>query len=159
MKKVVGDNEISKIKSKNIVLVGGCFDIIHPGHLKFLELSKQQGKTLVVLLESDERIRELKGNDRPVNSQTRRAKNLANLRFVDYVVLLNSSTSSEYYYNLVKLLEPDIIAVTAEDPLLSVKKAQAKMVSGKVVEVMKRDIRHSSTELIKTKKTINERNT
>lgn len=152
MKKVVGDNEISKIKSKNIVLVGGCFDIIHPGHLKFLELSKQQGKTLVVLLESDERIRELKGNDRPVNSQTRRAKNLANLRFVDYVVLLNSSTSSEYYYNLVKLLEPDIIAVTAEDPLLSVKKAQAKMVSGKVVEVMKRDIRQSSTELIKTKK-------
>ena len=105
-----------------------------------------------MLLESDERIRELKGNDRPVNSQTRRAKNLANLRFVDYVVLLNSSTSSEYYYNLVKLLEPDIIAVTAEDPLLSVKKAQAKMVSGKVVEVMKRDIRHSSTELIKTKK-------
>ncbi len=151
MKKVVDDNEITKIKSKNIVLVGGCFDIIHPGHLKFLELSKQQGKTLVVLLESDERIKQLKGNDRPVNPQTLRAKNLANLRFVDYVVLLSSSTSSEYYYNLVKLLEPDIIAVTAGDPLLSVKKAQAKTVSGKVVEVMKRDSRHSSTELIKTK--------
>lgn len=149
MKKLIDENKLSKIKTNGIVLVGGCFDIIHPAHLTFLELSKSLGNKLIVLLESDERIKQLKGEGRPVNKQLVRGKNLANLPFVDYVVNLKSQTSPEYYYNLVKLIEPDIIAVTSGDPLLSVKQDQAKKVSGKVVEVMKRDSRHSSTELIK----------
>lgn len=149
MRKIVEDIEISNLKTKGVVLVGGCFDIIHKGHHKFLELSKKQGDTLIVLLESDERIRQLKGEKRPVNSQDERAKNLSKLDSVDFVVLLKSPTSPQYYYNLVKSLEPDIIAVTSGDPLLSVKKDQAKMVSAKVIEVMKRDTRHSSTSLIK----------
>ncbi len=151
MKKIITDHELANFKAEGIVLVGGCFDIIHPAHLKFLELSKKQGKNLVVLLESDERIKQLKGEKRPVNNQYVRAQNLTNLPFVDYVVLLSPPPSSEYYYNLVKSLEPDIIAVTSGDPLIAIKNEQAKMVSAKVVEVMKRDTRHSSTDLIEKK--------
>ena len=150
MKKIISDKKLKNFKADGIVLVGGCFDIIHPAHLKFLELSKKQGKNLVVLLESDERIKQLKGEERPVNNQYVRAQNLAIIPSVDYVVLLSPTSSSEYYYNLVKSLEPDIIAVTSGDPLFSIKKEQAEMVSGKIVEVMKRDNRHSSTDLIKT---------
>lgn len=152
MTKILNVAEISTIKRGGVVLVGGCFDVIHPAHRKFLKLSKQQGKILVVLLENDESIRKLKGEKRPLNNQITRAENLSAFTFIDYVVLLDTPTSSQYYYNLVKLIQPDIIAVTKEDPLLSVKKDQANMVSGKVVEVMERDSRHSSTSLIKKTK-------
>lgn len=152
MTKILKDTEISVIINSGIVLVGGCFDVIHPAHQKFLRLSKEQGKILVVLLESDENIKKLKGAKRPLNNQFTRAENLSALSFVDYIVLLTTPTSSQYYYNLVKLLQPDIIAVTKGDPLLSVKREQAKMVSGKVIEVMERDTMHSSTALIKKTK-------
>ncbi len=153
MNKILKDTEIAKLSKLNkIVLVGGCFDVIHPAHKEFLEKSKQQGDFLVVLLESDENIKKLKGKDRPLNNQNTRAENLSILPFVDHIILLKMPASSQYYYNLVNLLEPDIIAVTHNDPLLSVKKDQAKMVNGKVVEVMKRDTKHSSTSLIKKTK-------
>lgn len=149
MHKILRDTEIETIKGKKIVLVGGCFDILHPAHNKFLKLSKQEGDFLVVLLESDENIKKLKGKTRPVNNQYTRAQNLSNSDNVDYVILLTTPNSSEYYYNLVKSLRPDIIAVTKGDPLITVKKDQAKLVGGKVVEVMERNLKHSSTELIK----------
>lgn len=148
MSKILQDSEIEKAKSNGTVLVGGCFDVLHPGHLEFLKLSKSKGNNLVVLLESDENVRKMKGEKRPLNNQLVRAENISNIQFVDAVILLKKPESSQYYYNLVKLLEPDIIAVTSLDPLIKVKKDQAKMVGGKVVEVMKRDLRYSTTKMV-----------
>lgn len=148
MKKIIKGKDIGKIKSRGTVLVGGCFDLLHSGHLEFLRLSKEKGEKLTVLLESDERIKNLKGKNRPLNNQIVRAKNLAKIEHVDFIVLLPSQIDSEYYYNLVKLLEPDIIAVTRGDPLTEVKKDQAKMVSAEVIEVMERDYKYSTSSLI-----------
>ena len=148
MNRILKDLEIKKITNKKIVLVGGCFDILHPSHHEFLKRAKQLGNILVVLLESDENIRKLKGKGRPVNNQFTRAQNLSNSDNVDHVILLSTPNSSGYYYNLVKSLRPDIIAVTKGDPFIKVKKDQAKLVGGKVVEVMERNLQHSSTELI-----------
>ena len=145
---ILDDDSLLPFPSKGVVLVGGCFDIIHAAHIKFLRLSKEQGKILVVLLESDANIRKLKGKNRPLNNQNTRAENLSKIEYVDYIILLKKPTSSDYYYNLVKLIQPDIIAVTSGDPLISVKKIQAEEVSGRVVEVMTRDKNHSSTLLI-----------
>jgi len=149
MTKIINDNNFSSIPKEGVVLVGGCFDIIHTAHLKFLRLSKEQGMILTVLLESDENIKKLKGKDRPVNNQITRAENLSKLESVDYIILLKKPTSSNYYENIVKSIQPDIIAVTKGDPLLSVKKLQAEEVNGKVIEVMERNNEFSSTKLIK----------
>ncbi len=148
MTKIFNDDDLSSIPKEGVVLAGGCFDIIHAAHNKFLKLSKQKGQFLALLLESDENIKQMKGKNRPVNSQITRAKNLSKLGSVDYIILLKKPTSSNYYENIVKSIQPDIIAVTKEDPLLSTKKLQAEMVGGNVVEVMERNKEFSSTKIL-----------
>ena len=150
---VLKDTEIKKIaKEKNIVLVGGCFDILHPAHIEFLKRAKEKGDLLVLFLESDENVKRLKGKKRPLYNQNTRAVNLSNLSVVDYVILLKTPDSPQYYYNLVNLLHPAIIAVTKGDPLIDVKIKQAEEVNGKVEIVMERDKGHSSTALAMHKK-------
>lgn len=148
---IISDNDLDKIASNNIVLAGGCFDILHPAHLEFMKKAKAEGDKLVILLESDQNIRNLKGKSRPLNNQITRAENLSKTNIPDFIVLLQMPTSSKYYYNIVKLLRPAIIAVTKGDPLLEVKKEQSKSVGGKVVEVMNRNAEHSTSKLIKQK--------
>ena len=148
MTKIITDKEISKIKDKKIILVGGCFDVIHPAHVKFLNESKKLGNSLVVFLESDANIKKIKGEKRPINKLHIRAENLAKLLIADTIILLDIPGSSDYYYNLVKRVHPAIIAITKGDPLTDTKKEQAKLVGGKVVVVMERDTKHSTTTLI-----------
>lgn len=140
-----------KQRGNKIVLVGGCFDVLHDAHTVFLEKAKQQGDVLVLLLESDENIKRLKGKDRPVNNIEKRALALEALVFIDLIVKLPSKVSDDYYMNLTKLISPDIIAITKNDPLTFIKKVQAERVGGKVVEVMERDENFSSTKLINKK--------
>lgn len=147
MTKILKDTDVNLIKEKNIVLVGGCFDILHKGHVEFLNKSKQLGDTLVVLLENDSNVKKLKGKGRPINNQDTRSSNLTQLESIDYVVLLRTPDSFNYYYNLVNLLKPDIIAITKGDPLIEIKRDQARVVGARVVEVMERNTQHSSTQL------------
>lgn len=148
MTKILTDSNFADIPKEGVVLAGGCFDVIHLAHIKFLKLAKEKGQFLVLLLESDENIRQMKGKYRPVNNQITRAENLSKLETVDYIILLKKPTSSNYYENIVKSIQPDIIAVTKGDPMLSVKKLQAEEVNGKVIEVMERNKEFSSTKLI-----------
>lgn len=152
MGKIVRDNELQTITGEKKVIVGGCFDILHPGHFEFLRRAKAEGDTLIIFLESDENIMRLKGKGHPINSQFVRAQNLVEATRVDYVLLLKTPDSDEYYYNLVKLTRPAIIAVTENDPFIEVKKDQVGLVGGKVVSVMPRDTRYSSSALIQKKK-------
>lgn len=145
---IISDDQVAKILSPGLVLVGGCFDVLHDAHLEYLKKAKQHGQKLVVLLESDENIKKLKGKNRPLNNQITRAENLSKIKEVDEIILLKNPKTSTYYYNLVKLIRPDIIAITKGDPLTDIKKEQAKMVGGRVVEVIKRDPHYSSTKLI-----------
>lgn len=137
-----------KIRNKKIILIGGCFDVIHDAHLKFLKKAKEEGNILVLLLESDENIKNLKGENRPLNNFSRRAKNLESLGFIDIIVQLSPKVSDKYYYNLTKLIQPDIIALTKDDPLIKKKKEQADMAGGVVKQIMNRDKNSSSTKLI-----------
>lgn len=151
MTKIIKDTNIEKPAGKKVVLAGGCFDIIHQGHVEFLTRTKALGDILVIFLESDKNIKKIKGKERPLNKQDVRAENLSKLEIVDYIIMLKTPDTSRYYYNLVKYLEPDIIAVTAGDPYLEDKKEQAESVGGKVVEVMKRDKKYSTTQMIERK--------
>jgi D-beta-D-heptose 7-phosphate kinase/D-beta-D-heptose 1-phosphate adenosyltransferase len=90
---------------KRIVFTNGCFDVLHRGHLEYLEQSRALGDVLIVGVNSDSSVRRLKGAGRPVNGETDRARVLAGLRCVDYVVLFNEDTPWE----LIQELRPDVL--------------------------------------------------
>ena len=90
---------------KKVVFTNGCFDILHFGHIKYLEKARNLGDLLVVGLNSDESVKRLKGNSRPINKAYERACLLASLYFVDFVVIFDEDTPLE----LIKALKPDIL--------------------------------------------------
>ncbi|HIQ47939.1 MAG TPA: D-glycero-beta-D-manno-heptose-7-phosphate kinase [Sulfurovum sp.] len=94
-----------KKRGKKIVFTNGCFDILHVGHVKYLEEAKSYGDVLILGLNSDESVRRLKGPTRPVNTEDDRAYILASLEAVDYVVKFYEDTP----YELIKALQPHIL--------------------------------------------------
>ena len=94
-----------KNKDKKIIFTNGCFDILHIGHIKYLEKSKSFGDILILGLNSDDSIRRLKGKNRPINTQTDRAYILASLEVVDYLVIFDEDTP----FDLIKLIKPDVL--------------------------------------------------
>lgn len=136
-------------QNKSIVLSGGCFDILHVAHVKFLENAKKQGNILFVLLESDDNVRKLKGKNRPINSLKNRAIVLSSLSSVDYVVQLPNLKNDTDYDRVVSQIRPSIIAITAKDPNIVHKIRQAKQINGKVVRVLQRISDQSTTRLAK----------
>lgn len=124
--------DILKKGHKKIVLTGGCFDILHIGHIKFLEEAKKVGAFLMVLLESDENVKKLKGKNRPLFSQKERAQVLSSLSSIDHIILLPPMGNDQDYNQVISQLKPDVIAVTENDPLLAKKRQLAEMVGGKI---------------------------
>lgn len=119
------------------VLVGGCFDFIHFGHISFLKQAKTYGDSLVVALESDENVKRAKGETRPIHSQDKRKIMLESLSFVDEVISLPPMRTDEEYANLVKDVHPAVIAVTEGDPIMDKKKSQANKVGATLVVIPK----------------------
>ncbi|MHB1661628.1 MAG: D-glycero-beta-D-manno-heptose 1-phosphate adenylyltransferase, partial [bacterium] len=109
--KIIEFNEIKKEiselrkESKKIVFTNGCFDIIHAGHVGYLNKAKALGDILVVGINSDKSVKRLKGESRPVINEKDRAYILANLKPVDYVVIFDEDTP----YILIKEIIPDIL--------------------------------------------------
>jgi FAD synthetase len=130
---------LSRERKGTIVLTGGCFDILHIGHVRFLSEAKEMGDYLVVLLENDKKVKKLKGKNRPVFIQKERAEMLSALGSVDLVVLLPTMENDSDYLNLIRKIKPDIIAVTENDPHIEKKKGQAKKIGGelKVISLIK----------------------
>lgn len=126
------------------VLVGGCFDILHYGHIHFLKNAKKLGDYLIIALESDANIRKLKGETRPIHNQNQRCETLEALSFVDQVIVLKEAMKDEDYKNLIQIIKPNIIAVTAGDPILEKKQNHAKSVKAVVVEIDKIEVPSTS---------------
>ncbi|MCE7003699.1 D-glycero-beta-D-manno-heptose 1-phosphate adenylyltransferase [Kibdelosporangium philippinense] len=89
-----------------IVFTNGCFDVLHRGHVTYLEQAKQRGDVLIVALNDDASVTRLKGSDRPVNTVADRAAVLAGLSCVDYVVQFTEDTPAR----LIELIKPDVYA-------------------------------------------------
>lgn len=86
--------------------VNGTFDILHPGHITLLNTARCYGSYLIVAIDSDRRVRELKGKDRPVNNETVRKIMLSNLKAVDIVVVFDTD---EELMDILKLYKPDVM--------------------------------------------------
>lgn len=129
-------NELKvQLGQKRIALVGGCFDIFHYGHLHFLREAKREGDVLVVLLESDEFIR-LRKRKEPFHTQNQRAEILAELKVVDYIVLLPFLKNPDKEYGeIVEVLKPTIIPITKGDIHHDKKMLLAKRVGARLIEI------------------------
>ena len=99
--------EFKEVRNKlsDVVFTNGCFDILHRGHIEYLNQAKSLGKYLIIGLNSDTSVKKLKGEDRPVNNETDRAFVLGNLKCVDAVVIFGEDTP----YDLIKCVKPDFL--------------------------------------------------
>ncbi|MCD6539443.1 MAG: D-glycero-beta-D-manno-heptose 1-phosphate adenylyltransferase [Candidatus Omnitrophica bacterium] len=94
-----------KKKKKKIVFTNGCFDLIHPGHIKLLSSAKKQGEVLILGLNSDSSIRKIKGEKRPILKEKERIEILSAITYIDYIVVFKEETP----FKLVKIIKPDVL--------------------------------------------------
>jgi D-beta-D-heptose 7-phosphate kinase/D-beta-D-heptose 1-phosphate adenosyltransferase len=94
-----------KERGKKIIFTNGCFDLLHAGHIRYLEKAKEFGDILIVGLNSNNSVSLIKGNERPINDENDRAYILAALESVDYVVIFDEETP----YDLIKIIQPNIL--------------------------------------------------
>ena len=108
--KLIERQEIPELRKKwqeqglRVVFTNGCFDILHAGHVRYLQAARELGDCLVLGLNSDESVRRLKGESRPINSEEDRAEVLAALAAIDHVVIFGEQTAEE----LVREIHPAI---------------------------------------------------
>ncbi len=102
LKKIVS---LAKGTGKTVVFTNGCFDLIHGGHIEFLQKAREKGDLLVVGLNSDRSVKSIKGEGRPIKSEKERANIISALRYVDYITIFDESTPED----LIREVRPDIL--------------------------------------------------
>ncbi|MBQ9312735.1 MAG: D-glycero-beta-D-manno-heptose 1-phosphate adenylyltransferase [Bacteroidales bacterium] len=99
-----------KMKGKKIVFTNGCFDLLHKGHIDYLSKARELGDVLILGLNTDNSIKRIKGETRPIQDEDSRAFILASLVCVDYVVMFEEDTP----YNLINAIKPDVLVKGAD---------------------------------------------
>jgi len=143
------DHSIDAITSdkqcdKKIVFTNGCFDILHVGHIRYLSEARSLGDILVVGINSDDSVRNLKGPSRPINSLSDRALLLSELVCVDYVVSFKEQTPLK----LIKMIMPDILVKGGDYTLDTIVGSSEVIDAGGKVELLKFHDGYSSTNYI-----------
>lgn len=118
---------------KTIVTTNGCFDILHVGHVRYLEETKKFGDILIVALNSDKSVRRLKGEGRPINNENDRAEVLNGLKSVDYVVLFDEDSPAD----LLAEIKPDVHTKGADYTVETLPEAKIIMENGGRLEFIK----------------------
>lgn len=138
---------ISNIKSQNkkLVFTNGCFDIIHVGHVRYLNMAKSYGDILIVGLNSDDSIKRIKGSKRPIIPQDQRAYVLSQLKPVDIVCIFDEDSP----YNLIKTIKPDVLIKGADWDIKNIVGADIVLSSGGDVKTIKFDYDTSTSKIIK----------
>jgi D-beta-D-heptose 1-phosphate adenylyltransferase (EC 2.7.7.-) len=133
-----------KSQNKKIVFTNGCFDIIHAGHVKYLNIAKTYGDILIVGLNSDNSIKRIKGDKRPIVPQEQRAYVLSQLKPVDMVVIFEEDTP----YNLIKAIKPDVLIKGADWNIENIVGADIVLSNGGSVNTIKFDYDTSTSKII-----------
>jgi rfaE bifunctional protein nucleotidyltransferase chain/domain len=107
------ERERLRREGKRVVFTNGCFDLLHPGHVRYLKEARALGDALVVALNSDRSVRALKGEARPILNQQERAEVMAALESVDYVIIFDEETPRE----LIASLLPDVLVKGGDWPI------------------------------------------
>jgi D-glycero-beta-D-manno-heptose 1-phosphate adenylyltransferase len=143
---IVALTRVEREAGKTVVLTNGCFDLLHAGHIRYLAGAKALGDFLVVGINSDRQVGELKGDGRPFIPEDERAEIIASLRFVDAVTIFDEPTVNE----LIDAIRPDIHAKGTDYTTDSVPERERVLSYGGRVAIVGDPKDHSSTELIAT---------
>ena len=137
---------INRIKAerKKIVFTNGCFDLLHVGHIRYLAQAKKLGDFLIIGLNSDSSVKELKGKDRPINSFDDRATLLSAIESVDLVIMFEEQTPE----NLIKDIVPDILVKGGDYNIEDIVGYQTVMQNGGQVKTLSFYDGYSSTNYI-----------
>lgn len=130
--------------SKRIVFTNGCFDLLHLGHIETLRKSRSFGDCLIVGLNSDSSVKQLKGDSRPIQDQYTRAMVLASLLFVDYVVIFDEETP----LSLIHKIQPDVLVKGGDYTIDKIVGADYVLQNGGQVEIIDILPGHSTTNTI-----------
>jgi rfaE bifunctional protein nucleotidyltransferase chain/domain len=133
-----------KLKDDVVVFTNGCFDLLHKGHFEYLAKAASLGDRVVVALNSDQSVKALKGENRPVNDQDARALALASLHLTDAVVLFDENTPEE----LIKLVEPDFLVKGGDWKKEDIVGADFVEANGGKVETIELTEGYSTTDII-----------
>jgi rfaE bifunctional protein nucleotidyltransferase chain/domain len=136
--------ETARRQGQRIIFANGCFDILHAGHVRYLEAAKALGDLLIVAVNSDEQARRLKGETRPFLPQNQRAELVSSLEAVDLVTIFNEPTVTE----LLLALKPDIHAKGTDYTEETVPERDVVRSFGGRVAIVGDPKDHSSTEMI-----------
>jgi D-glycero-beta-D-manno-heptose 1-phosphate adenylyltransferase len=127
-----------------IVLANGCFDLLHVGHVRYLEAAKEVGDILIVGVNSDEQVKRLKGANRPYQTERERAELIAALRVVDYVTIFPEPTVE----GLIRAIRPDFHAKGTDYTVDSVPEREIVRECGGTVVIVGDAKNHSTTSLL-----------
>ena len=129
---------------KTVVTTNGCFDILHVGHVRYLQKTKSFADYSIVLLNSDKSVKSIKGPDRPINNEKDRAEVLCALSCVDYVVLFDEDSPA----NLLDEIKPDVYTKGADDTMETLPEADIMRKNNTRVEFITFVEGKSTTETI-----------
>ena len=140
------DDLLKKLKQegKTVVTTNGCFDILHVGHVRYLEKAKSFGDVLIVALNSDKSVKSIKGESRPINNELDRAEVLSGLKSVDYVVLFDEDSPID----LLLQIKPDVHTKGADYTIESLPEAKGIMDAGGRIEFISFVEGKSTTSII-----------
>ena len=131
-------------EGKTIVTTNGCFDILHVGHVRYLEKTKSFADVLIVALNSDKSVKSIKGDNRPINNENDRAEVLSGLKSVDYVVLFDEDSPIE----LLLQIKPDVYTKGADYTVETLPEAKPIMEAGGRIEFISFVEGKSTTSII-----------
>ncbi|MBR1421734.1 MAG: D-glycero-beta-D-manno-heptose 1-phosphate adenylyltransferase [Selenomonadaceae bacterium] len=138
-------SEILHRGGKKIVFTNGCFDILHAGHVRYLKAARSLGDVLILGLNSDQSVKKLKGEDRPINSEDDRLEVIDALEYVDFVVIFDESTAE----NLVSEIKPDIYVKGGDYSIENLPEGQIVLSYGGKVELIPLVAGRSTTNIIR----------
>lgn len=135
-------------KNKKIVFTNGCFDLLHIGHVRYLEEAAKLGDVLIVGINTDASVKKLKGPTRPIQNENDRAEILASLRSVTHTILFDEETP----YNLIKSITPDVLVKGGDWAPNQIVGSDVVLASGGVVKSLQFIEGRSTTEIINKSK-------
>ncbi len=133
------------IRGKKVVLANGCFDLLHVGHIRYLNAARRLGDLLIVAVNGDRSVRRLKGAGRPILTEKERALLLTSLRCVDYLVIFNEPNVSK----ILRFLKPSIHAKGTDYTEASVPEGEIVRGYGGSVKIVGDPKRHATRDLIR----------
>lgn len=144
------NNLLNKLREegKTIVTTNGCFDILHVGHVRYLEKTKSFADVLIVALNSDKSVKSIKGDSRPINNENDRAEVLSGLKSVDYVVLFDEDSPID----LLLEIKPDVYTKGADYTVETLPEAKPIMEAGGRIEFISFVEGKSTTSIIEKMK-------